>query len=475
MPSHLILHEKQKEIARSNARFKVIRAGRRGGKTLYEVENMSFRAVSSLETQQLLKGKDRRVLFIAPTQKQARAIVWEALKSRLSGIGDPRETSLEMRLPTTEGTQAVIYVGGWENRENYRGLSGVYHITFDETDSMQHFFSSWQEIFRPMLIDTGGTADFIGTPKKENPNLRRLEKEFAEKGEDFASFHFTTLDNPYIPRSEIEAAKRDMDPLTYKQEILAEYVENVGALFHYDALIDIFSNTITKDNEKYLIADIADDGTDKTIFSFWNGLEEYRREEFSRLNTERIIDKIREYAADDRIPYSHIAVDAIGVGAGVASSSLLDGIVGYKSSYGAIRTDESIVKLPNIHYRKDAPLTSDYKNLRAQCVFILADYVNNHKIASKVQGKHKEYIIEELSQYQDVTKGDSKRMPTPKEEVRELLGRSPDHSDCFIMRIYFEIRGKMLPHQSVSATRAIDRQNAIMAERERRAGESNTK
>jgi len=357
------LHQEQQKVVRSNARFKVIRAGRRSGKSSVEIESMLFKAVSE---------KNRNVFYIAPTQKQARSIIWEALKARIGNIGEINESRLEMKVPTQEGGYSIIYIAGWENRENFRGMK-AHHITFDETDTMKDFFIGWQEIFRPALIDTGGTADFIGTPKKENPNLRRLEKDFDQKGEDAESFHFTTKDNPYIPNIEDELAKaqRDLDSQTFKQEILAEYVEDEGALFHYSALVDMFSNTLVKSTEKYLVVDIADDGSDKTVFNFFEGLESYRIEQYSRLNTESIISKIREYAAQERIPFSQIIVDAIGVGAGVASSSLLDGIVGYKSSYKAIRTDADPVKLPNVHYTNNAPLTSDYANLRSQCIFTL--------------------------------------------------------------------------------------------------------
>jgi hypothetical protein len=203
--------------------------------------------------------------------------------------------------------------------------------------------------------------------------------------------------------------------------------------------------------------DIADDGSDKTIFSFWDGLEEYRIEEFERLNTETIISKIREYASDQRIPYSCIAVDAIGVGAGVASSSMLDGIVGYKSSYQAIKTDIDIVRLPNVGKISTPiiPLLSDYKNLRSQCIFTLASLVNEHKIASKVGNRHKEAIIEELSNYQNIAVSDGKRMATPKEEIKEIIGHSPDHSDTWIMRMYFHVMSKMLPQQSELGSRVI--------------------
>lgn len=457
----MLLHERQKQVVQSSSRFKLMRAGRRSGKTVVKTETMIFKAVSRLITF-ARTIKNRTVIFIAPTQKQARTIVWEALKSRIGKVGDFNESRLEVRLPTEDGGVATIFVGGWENRENYRGMPNVVHIEFDEIDTMKDFFIGWQEIFRPMLIDTGGSAGFGGTPKKENPNLRRLEKE-AENDPEWSCFHFTTRDNPYIAPSEVDKAREELDPDTYKQEILAEYVDNLGALFHYDALVDVFSNTVTKQNDRYLIVDVADDGSDKWVFSFWEGLEEYKREEFERLNSESGISKIREFAAQDRIPYSHIAVDAIGVGAAVASSSLLDGIIGYKSSYAPIKTDTDIVRLPNVGYTKEAPLVSNYKNLRCQCVFILADHVNNHKIASRVTGRHKEVILEELPVYQDVSKGDGKRMATPKEDVRDIIGRSPDHSDTWLMRMYFVVRDKISPNTSLAAQIAAAQQEQNFA------------
>ena len=414
-----------------------------------EVEDMSFTAVS---------GKDRNIFYIAPTQIQARDIVWEVFKKRLTGVAEFNEVRLEIKAPTQDGGYSLIKLAGWENRENFRGKSS-FKLVFDETDTMKDFFMGWQDIFRPTLLDTGGDATFIGTPKKENPNLRRLEK-LAQTDNTYACFHFTSLDNPYLSRVELEAIKDEYkdNPQAYRQEVLAEYLDNAGSLFHYDALIDVFSNTITKNGDKYLIVDIADDGSDKTIFSFWEDLEEYRREEFERLNTEGIINQIREYASQDRIPFSHIAVDAIGVGAGVASSSSLDGIIGYKSSYQAIKTDQDIVRLPNVRYLPGATLISDYRNLRSQCVFILADLVNNHKIASRTTGRQKELVIEELSNYQDVSQGDGKRMATQKEDIKEIIGRSPDNSDTWIMRMYFTIRERMLPSQSPEMALVIDRQ-----------------
>jgi hypothetical protein len=434
---------------------------------------MVFKAVSKL-VRLAREFPNRSVIFIAPTQKQARTIIWEALKARLHGVANANESRLEMSIPTEEGGKATIYVGGWENRENYRGMSNVIHIEFDEVDTMKDFFIGWEEIFKPMLMETGGSAGFGGTPKKENPNLKRLEKEATGRAE-WDCFHFTSWDNPNFSKAELEKAREEMDNDTYKQEILAEYVENAGALFKYTALVDMFTNTITKDPEKYLIVDVADDGTDKSVFSFWQGLELYRIEVFERLNTEGVINQIREYQQQERIPMSQTLVDAIGIGAGVASSSLLDGIVGYKSSFGAIRTDIDPTRLPNVQYRTGATLSSDYANLRSQCVFVLADKINNHLVSARVSDiRVKERIIEELSLYQDASKGDGKRFPTQKEDIKALLGRSPDISDTLVMRMYFEVRNRISPIQNEKLVELRNEIQNQFSRNEKRAGMNST-
>ena len=464
----MLLHQKQKPIASSPARFKVIRAGRKGGKTAYEVEVIALKATISASKLKLTKTvfpSGRKVLYIAPTQDQARNIIWESLKRRLHGLAKFNEQKLQAKIRNEDGEESTIYVGGWENRENYRGLTDVIHITFDEVDTLKKFFISWLEIFRPMFLDTGGTTDFIGTPKKENPNLKRLEKEFKERGEGFACFQFTSRDNPFLSPQEIDAMEEEYknDRESYRQEVLAEYIDNAGALFKFDCLVDVFSNTVNKSSSKYLIVDVADDGSDNTVFSYWDGLEETDRDKFNGMNAESIIGKIREVASIRRIPYSNIAIDAIGVGAAVASSSLLSGVIGYKSSYSPIKTDMNIVMLPTVGYFKDAKLVSDYQNLRSQCIFTLSEHVNNHKIASRVTGDMKECIIEELSVYQDISKGDGKRMATQKDEVKASIGRSPDDSDTWIMRMYFVIRERMVPDSGevndVVRQKQIDRMN----------------
>ena len=91
----MLLHPHQKEIAKSKARFKVIRGGRRGGKTLLETENLLFKAVS---------GQNRNVFYIAPTQIQARSIIWASFRKHdIAKISKFHEQRLEITVPTVDG------------------------------------------------------------------------------------------------------------------------------------------------------------------------------------------------------------------------------------------------------------------------------------------------------------------------------------------------------------------------------------
>jgi phage terminase large subunit len=202
----------------------------------------------------------------------------------------------------------------------------------------------------------------------------------------------------------------------------------------------MFTNTIVKDGEKYLVVDVARYGRDKTVFNFWDGLESYRRETYSEQGTDKTIQLIRDFAATERIPYSHIIVDEDGVGGWVVDQ--IQGIKGFVAASTPIPTRSAIRRqvLPIHHMNIEGTRqVAAFQHLKAQCAFKLAELVETHKIAAKAGGDQDE-IMEELSQIRqkDVEK-DGKLKIVPKDEVREALGRSPDVGDTFLMRMYFEL------------------------------------
>ena len=87
----------------------------------------------------------------------------------------------------------------------------------------------------------------------------------------------------------------------------------------------------------------------------------------------------------------------------------------------------------------------NFDNLKSQCYYKLASYINDSKLYISADGKMKEQIIEELEQVKqkDVDK-DTKKGIIPKDKVKALIGRSPDFSDCLAMRMYFEFTPKFV-------------------------------
>ena len=106
---------------------------------------------------------------------------------------------------------------------------------------------------------------------------------------------------------------------------------------------------------------------------------------------------------------------------------------------------------------------------------MLAELVNNHKVASKVGGSDRDRVIEELAQYKDVSIPDQKRTASQKDDIKEALGRSPDDSDTWIMRMYFVVKEKIIPEQSEEIARVISQQQNQFARNRNNAGANSTK
>ena len=83
----------------------------------------------------------------------------------------------------------------------------------------------------------------------------------------------------------------------------------------------------------------------------------------------------------------------------------------------------------------------NYQNLKTQCYYKLADLINKGQIGISCGDINvKNYIIEECEQVRtkDADK-DNKLQIVAKDNVKAILGRSPDYSDALAMRMYYEI------------------------------------
>lgn len=218
----MILHPAQVEVVKDLHQFRVVNCGRRFGKTTVAIEEIKGKALYH----------PNRICYIAPTYQQARDIAWETLKKELAPIiFNTNESRLELKCHTTDGGESIIQLHGWESVETLRGQYFDF-IVIDEVASMRNFWQQWQDVLRPTLIDKKGEVLFISTPKGFNHfyDLYNLELD-PIRGKDYKSFHFTSYDNPHIPREELEKSKAEMTEDSFAQEFMADFRKTEGLVY----------------------------------------------------------------------------------------------------------------------------------------------------------------------------------------------------------------------------------------------------
>jgi hypothetical protein len=168
-----------------------------------------------------------KVFYVTLSYRSAKQILWGELKSFLSNtnwIQSINEADLHIVLKN--GSQ--ISLRGSDNPDSLRGV-GLTSVVLDECAFMTK--KTWTEVLRPSLSDTGGSALFISSPAGRNffYDLWKLGKD-GEPG--WESFQYTTLDGGNVPAEEIEAAKRDLDEKTFKQEYMATFESYSGVVYY---------------------------------------------------------------------------------------------------------------------------------------------------------------------------------------------------------------------------------------------------
>jgi hypothetical protein len=224
-------HAAQRQFLRSPSLRKVIRAGRRGGKTTV----LAIHAV-----QEFLKGE--RVLYAVPTAEQIQRF-WHEVCLYLA---EPLAAKVYLKNETShtielEGTEQRIRAKTAWDPDSLRGDYAT-RLLLDEFALMHE--STWNEVGAPMMLDRSGSmTTFCYTPpsfrtvsstKAHDP--RHASKLFARASQDttgrWAAFHFTSQENPYLSVQALDEITEDMTYVAYRQEILAEENDDApGALW----------------------------------------------------------------------------------------------------------------------------------------------------------------------------------------------------------------------------------------------------
>jgi hypothetical protein len=211
----------QLKIKHSQARFKIVRAGRKFGKTTL-AERIAMDG---------LEHPRSSWWHIAPTYKQAKLISWEKFKRIIpqEAMGKkPNDTDLIITLKN--GSQ--LFLMGSDEPDSLRGPEPN-GVTLEE--AAYHKDGVWSKVIRPNLMPKRAPAYFITTPAGYNwfKDLEDEARRLISLGDkEWEVFHFSCYDNPHISRQEIEDARKDCDTdEIWRQEYLAEYESSVGRVF----------------------------------------------------------------------------------------------------------------------------------------------------------------------------------------------------------------------------------------------------
>jgi hypothetical protein len=239
------LHPGQSAIYNSPARFKVVAAGRRFGKSHFAACMLGIEALRQENDRGYRLTAEHGVYYIAPTADQARRVMWPKLREILGykeqGGFIIRENVNDGWLELVSGRR--IYIKGADNPDSLRGV-GLSFVVLDEYADMKA--NVWSEIIRPALMDVEGSALFIGTPKGKNHffklfmnALEKPEPTMSVEGLDDAdgenpwaeweAFHFKSTDNPFLSRKELRSVISDNDNRdTVRQELEASFISGSG-------------------------------------------------------------------------------------------------------------------------------------------------------------------------------------------------------------------------------------------------------
>lgn len=217
---HFQLHEKQAEVFNNDCRFRVVVAGRRFGKT----------KLSMLEMLAWATKKGQKIWYVAPTYRMAKQIMWTDLKNNvpMEWVLKIRENELSMEFRNG----SIISLRGADKPDSLRGVS-LDFLVLDEFQDIAP--DTWTTVLRPTLADRKGHALFIGTPKGFNGlyKLYRVgQNKVKQMKKEWMSWQFPTITSPFIPKAEIEAARRDMDEKMFRQEMLASFESMSGRVYY---------------------------------------------------------------------------------------------------------------------------------------------------------------------------------------------------------------------------------------------------
>ena len=252
-------------------------------------------------------------------------------------------------------------------------------------------------------------------------------------GDDKKFIQSLAMDNPHLPEVYIETLKT-LDHASRERLLYGnwDYEDNPYAMFEYSDILGLFTSEWIKPTEdRYMTCDISYQGADKFVIAIWAGMVVEKIIAIDKIDDVSVSKKIHELRINYRVPLKNVVYDADGLQKFTRNSAKfgnLKGAVGFYNGSKAIKV---------------VGRTENYKNLKAQCYFLFAEYVKANKVF--IQDKsYDTQIIQELEQINMNPFDDEGKLSLEKKEkIKERLKRSPDFADCLMLRFYYEVKGQV--------------------------------
>lgn len=277
-------HQNQKSIHHSirNEPYKyyILNIGRQFGKTMLGINQMLDWAIND---------SGCNIAWVTPIYKQGKKVFSELEKATInSGLFEYNQTEL-----TVKGFKSTISFFSGERPDNIRGNTFDYLIIDEYAFTREEL---WSEVLSATVLVKGKKVLFISTPKGKNHFYKlSLQPNYDDR---YKYFHFTSYDTPFINALDLEERKRSLPAHVFKQEYLAEFIDNASGLFAN--VRDCISEP--KQSTKYfggLDIGRADDYTVLTIVNENNQTvycERWRQDEWSKI-IDKVANVINEYQA----------------------------------------------------------------------------------------------------------------------------------------------------------------------------------
>ena len=241
----VLLHPGQAAVFNSKARYKVVVAGRRFGKSHLAAYLLAMHAMMDVNEYGQRLTVEHGVYYVAPTQDQAKRIMWPKLRTllgyKVNGGLIANENTNDGWLELINGRR--IYIKGADNPDSLRGI-GLSFVVLDEYADMKEYV--WDEILQDALSDVEGHALFIGTPKGKNHFYRifmgallkptvNAKTGRPEDWSEWEAFHFKSTDNPFLSersKARMTGGNRSKDVI--RQEVDADFLSGGGKILKPD-------------------------------------------------------------------------------------------------------------------------------------------------------------------------------------------------------------------------------------------------